>query len=522
MTDNITALRSSGDRLESDWGALAVIGRQIDNKQLLHSLCLASRLFNSEFTRYLYRKIERLDGISPANPHLRHTKILIPSDADSDDAGEGLNYKTREILYRMPLLDTFVWADGRMLETETIEVLRASCPRVKDLRLNRCPLTEDHITDWLLDEEPGWFSVFENAMKPYRLHLSAFHNLTYLALHDIYDDLYHDRRQISRVLCQSPKLRGLELSLSRRDVIGRMISQSEGQCFGFFDQLCLDYAGGGGQPLQLKTLKLGHSIYALDESSLQRLTELTYLEEVHIHTTGILFNDLEWFHPANCPNLRLLSAARYWGGMLGLLCKFAKHKSHSRKLALSFPPLRGDALLSSRNVDAGPLLRRREEFPGLPMQMRMLDLSLDRNKIYLNGFGTRESDLQFASQVLEDLVASNGNSLEGLTLRLPAKNKKGGMGGGYNNITEQDLVSAVSGLSKLTQLCLDGAGSWRLDDTTMMAEQVAVACPTLKYLRNEWECWKILRDEEGGVELEELTRDEWEKVELFSFTIMRP
>lgn len=83
---------------------------QIRSRKVLRTLCLTNKLFNREFTVFLYRELDvPVDKIDPASPHLVYTRTLIvtPESSLAQDK-DGLNKTAQRVLARTRCLESFV------------------------------------------------------------------------------------------------------------------------------------------------------------------------------------------------------------------------------------------------------------------------------------------------------------------------------------------------------------------------------------------------------------------------------
>lgn len=167
--------------------------------------------------------------------------------------------------------------------------------------------------------------------------LTVFTGLEELSLDGLYEELPWWKSQIVQVLKNSPGLRRLELSLSA-DTLERYDNWKERKKFtNFFDELCEEYGETGSEPLSIQSLKLGSAVFPYEASSIEKLTNLRELEELHIQNGRVSVNGdfdpeapavielyiededeesgicFDIFGPAHCPNLRRLTAFEYRG-----------------------------------------------------------------------------------------------------------------------------------------------------------------------------------------------------------------
>jgi len=188
----------------------------------------------------------------------------------------------------------------------TLDLLHQSCRRLKGIHI------------YYADPIPG---------RPRGPDLSGFRNLQYLTLHTFNDGLPAWMAQVARLLLVSPDLKGLDLSVSRATSSPPFEFNGKDGIGCFFDRLCDSYGAVGGKPLQLRSLRCGRGIYPKSHSSLAKLMDLAYLEELEITNGpkswdrvsifGIWSSDaklrssieFDSFKPQHCPNLRRLSVS---------------------------------------------------------------------------------------------------------------------------------------------------------------------------------------------------------------------
>jgi hypothetical protein len=353
--------------------------------------------------------------------------------------------------------------------------------------------------------------------------LTVLKDLQHLTLEYLYDDLSGWMSQLLQILKRSPGLQTLSLGLATETIV-RVGDEEQGHLyFDFFGRLCEGYAEAGGSPLPLRTLRCGTALYPMDSGSLTKLTDLAYLEEIYIENQGIyddkdyiaLYEDgsggsgivFDAFGPQNCPNLSRFSAAQYKRDIHDYLCTIPE--PFARRLAVSFET-------QDEEYEMEKLIREDPDYPSLPLQLRMMDLELDRLQ-WLNN----DEDTIPADQVFEDLITNNAEALEGLTVHL-RENK--GADGGFDDL--DILGNALGRLPNLTQLALDVDrkprqwGGVTQDMMLRAAERLAaVAAPRLRYINVRHRSWKILRGSEGSWRLEKMDRREKQDVELLCHSI---
>ena len=354
--------------------------------------------------------------------------------------------------------------------------------------------------------------------------LTVFCGLEELTLDNLCEELPWWRDTIVELLKNSPELKKLGLSLSAA-TIGTAARYDEGDTFnGFFFHLCNDFWAAGAPPLRLRSLKCGTGIIPDDAESLQWLTDLKYLEEVHIENTGVFhYIDaismydgdeesgivFEALGPAQCPNLRRLTVYQYRGDVHELFAA-SDDPAWARQVALSVVEP-NDAL------EPAWLLRPSEKYPSLPLHLRMLDVNLDREELYLvdeDGLQVPPEDVPTVSQVLEDLVAGDGGALEGLTVHFPRDPGDDLISSLLESVT--DTLPRLTGLAQLS-VVLPGLMNYNFDEKTeSTARRLAAAASRVRYIKVENRSWRVWRDRNGTVRLEELEDREISDVELFS------
>jgi hypothetical protein len=352
--------------------------------------------------------------------------------------------------------------------------------------------------------------------------LADFSGLQELTLDNLYEELPWWRSQIVEVLKNSPSLQKLKLSLAT-ETLFRYADLGERFDFeDFFDRLCDEYAETGAAPLRLLSLHLGTAVYPYKADSPKKLTDLRFLEEVHIENCGVwhrgamvidMYNDEEdsgiafgAFGPAHCPNLRRLSLAEYQRDVHEFVAIIGD-TSFTRKLAISSQSMDGGYELAA-------LLRPDPNYPFLPLHLRMLNIELQRDQIRLfdeDGADLGNEDIPRAEQVLEDLVSGDDGTLEGLAVHLKEDRRC------FERL--ELLVDTVSQLANLTQLAVVASmyaeREMGVEALESAAHRLATAAPRLRYIRMYESYWRVWRNRDDTIRLDMLDRNEADKVELF-------
>lgn len=408
----------------------------------------------------------------------------------------------------------------------TIDTLHNSCKRLQNLTIHHWP-----------SESARYFSGPE---------LSAFKNLQHLSVTHVNNDLLEWKAHIVQILRNSPTLQGLDISISCTVIYDYGYTDSPDTCKWFFDRMCDDYAAAGGQPLRLRYLGCGQGTWPSSHSSLVKLTDLEYLEDIDVHNSnmawlgtatylygyadelaecGIVFDA---FNPSHCPNLRSFATVEYRYDVHELMASFSANRAFSKKLIVRFD--------DSYYFDTICMLRPAIDHPALPLSLRML-LGLQLSRYGLSWYDGKESEKTSAAQVLNDLVSSNADSLEGLTVdveetcpeasrqdpRPPSEN--------YSFRSLEELEAALTRLPHLTQLGVNTerrfgreavVGNVSEDKVLDAARRLALASHNMVYISIYARYWRIRRQANGDVHLVELEEWEWKDVELFYYAVWKP
>ena len=117
--------------------------------------------------------------------------------------------------------------------------------------------------------------------------MAVFSGLEELTLENLYEELPWWRAQIFQVLKNSPGLQELKLSLSTKTLARYHHNEEREKYDTFFDKLCGEYGDAVAAPLRLRSLHLGTAVYPFDTGCLVALTDLKFLEEVHVENQGV-------------------------------------------------------------------------------------------------------------------------------------------------------------------------------------------------------------------------------------------
>ncbi|KAH7420129.1 hypothetical protein BKA64DRAFT_33770 [Cadophora sp. MPI-SDFR-AT-0126] len=508
--------------------ALRCLCENIQSHRLLYDLCLVNRRFNTLFSTSLYRHVHirsnnELKGLL-GNTHLTHIRRLtITEGAQHWSSALTVNELAQQLLEKMQDLKAFTWI-GIALATRTVQLLHQSCNKLKSIHVAYPAEIQGRLLGLgIADEEDQGDEDSHEARTLFRIQdFSAFANLEEVTFYNIYDDLSRWRRTLAKILKSSPRLRKLGLSLSTETIARAYHRGKSATYIDFFDRLCDEFGATGASTLQLQSLRCGSTIYPRSPASLEKLTDLSHLEEVHVQNAsvegeivylsmyeedehiGIAFDT--FLSPA-CRNLRRFTAYQLRGDVFEALCNNTDVE-WTRQLAISFEcPDEG-------NYEIAQILTEDSEFPGLPLQVRMMDL--DFNDKY-------EDEI---SDILDNLVSSNSETLEGLALHLPKHPTRHGSFAHFDLLQE-----AVGRLPKLTQIAMNlhesihGRTYTAEQLNKVEAEKLASAAHHLQYVNICWSFWRIWRpiDGEGRMSLILISLNEWERedVELFRHTIFK-
>ncbi|EPE36538.1 RNI-like protein [Glarea lozoyensis ATCC 20868] len=338
---------SAATRFASSADLLYYFGMLIMSRKLLRNYCLVSKYFNDMFTPILYAEVwfrqsnaqfllEDLP-ILLGNPALKFTRIIdveIPITHERGGQATRLaasltglfNEATQSLLEKMPNLQMFRWA-GLPLYSATVLTLQAKCLNIRTLVIRYCDLVENDLglldgltvaSYWDFDDWDHHDAFSETRALFTTQNVPYFPNLTSLEIVGLHGNLEEARKDLVKLLLQSPRLRSLNLSICT-DTIRRLQRGTAGQrkqCVEFLVYLIKDFAEAGGKPLQLKNLVLGVGVVPWkSEKSLHELVDLEYLEKVHIENNLSVFTlvksihtiDWEIFTPDHTPKLRAFS-----------------------------------------------------------------------------------------------------------------------------------------------------------------------------------------------------------------------
>jgi hypothetical protein len=286
-----------------------------------------------------------------------------------------------------------------------------------------------------------------------------------------------------------------------------IVSESDA-CMYRMDKLCYLYKAGGGSPLPLKSLELSGGLFPVSVSPLKELVDLASLQDVYVANSP--FCNLypppreisyEAFAPRHMPNLRNFRINEYRPDLHKHFCAVANtNPSFLRRLAIACKKDHSDT-----GLDLSALLRPDHLYPALPLQVRMIDLDLSRGRTYGKVY-VSEAD------VLEDVVTTNGDTLEGLAVSLV----------GYERVRRIEhplrlLEKALGRLPRLEQLSI-GTLRGLVPDLTVAERLAAAAGPRLRYLSVGGSFMRVRRN--GDPVLEMMSPLEADGVELWKYSLI--
>ncbi|EJT73633.1 hypothetical protein GGTG_07489 [Gaeumannomyces tritici R3-111a-1] len=287
---------------------LLLVAENLDRDTALFAqLCRVNRRFNAIFSPFLYRACDirttgRMSGPRTCS-HLAHTKsfsLRLPDnsgDFNLDDVASA-----PELIRKMPALETFEWA-GQPLPHDAPQALK-SCQNLKSVHITYPEEIEgDYFElaecDWDVNEQ-GWKpgidkycskKSLEYSRLFYAQDLSTLAGLESLVLEHIYGNMHLWERHLVQILRNCPDLRKLGLSVARQAIV-RCGGNGSWEMWGFLDRLCDAYSlsPGGSAPttsLQLRSLGAGTGVYVTEATSIDKLTNLSLLEEVELDVGNI-------------------------------------------------------------------------------------------------------------------------------------------------------------------------------------------------------------------------------------------
>lgn len=560
---------------------LRLLASQVRSRKQLARMRLVSRAFADVLAPVLFDQVRivRSDALWVLHDlcnfeHVGHVKQLT---VDGWDNHKGCNAALQDgLLARLPRLERFTWRQ-MPLAPDTLRVLHASCPRIKAIHvIFHKDMGERELGYGLVETTPEHLEARAQFGRP---DLSLFSSLEELTLHNLCEELPWWQAHIAQVLRRNAHtLKRLALSLSAGTCYNYSADENEEPFHYFFKELCAAFGGVAtdrqviaiGPPtlslLHLECLFLGTGIGVDDPTWLEALTDLDHLREVYVFNGGIYAHGapvrlvyegdafdgcdvaFDAFRPARCPHLRWLTVHRYQFDVYAFLAQAAAdNPAWVRRLAVSVNDMsRGFELATLLQTIAADDLDDEKQFLAAPVHLRMLEMDLQRDALELyvcKGDGEdllpTADNVPSAQQVLDDLVAGDEGTLEGLTVHLEerrAANEYGepGLGAGVEFVRLELLATNLALLTNLTQLAIQSYGAVfsksyfpevKLVDTAVF---LAAAVPSLHYIRVCQLCWRIWREDNDGdgdedktnsVRLEILEDREITDVELFGHTI---
>ncbi|EPE36546.1 hypothetical protein GLAREA_08709 [Glarea lozoyensis ATCC 20868] len=284
------------------------VANQVTNRQSLRNCCLVSKNFNTSFTPLLYSEVwfrpnNRRFLLEDLPLLLNHQALqfvraldvaveILPDDPWSwDGTSEQIevrrlcNEGVQSLLYKMPMLQIFRWAEMPPLTT-TVSALQVQCPNIHSVVIHYHNHVEGcglgHFEDLLEEgEDPKRPLKYRDAQNLFTIpSLSYFANLTRLEILRLHSDLNKARRGVLQILLKLPHLESMSLSICA-DAINRLEADRSTDHILFLVSLIEDFVQAGGKPLRLKKLILGLGVALWRKGhSLRALVDLTYLDEV--------------------------------------------------------------------------------------------------------------------------------------------------------------------------------------------------------------------------------------------------
>lgn len=514
------------------------------SRERLAPLRLVNKTFHAAVTPIFYRElycwsrspsqIERLRWLV-RSPDLAYVKSFHFFNSTSDFRFRDALQLDREqaagllIQAMPPRLKHFGW-DGA-LSAGILRDLHHSSPLVSSMQLT---FPDDFENDLILIQSsgglPDWqflLPVHARAITEHQaklrllyqgtFNLAVFSHLEVLKIGGIFGDLPWWASHLAYVFKSTPRLRELGLAVSSSTILRLGFVHNFNLQLGFFGSICKAYGEIEARRLKLRSIHFGHGVRPYSVEALEKLTDLSLLEEVYINNSSYhhVYGQpiYKAFGPSHCPNLRRFRVQVYDHATHQFLVTSA-NSTWARQVAIS-----STYHLAGQRVEPAMLLRPMT-FEGStdtygPYHFRMLEIDLVRNGHPIPG---RLLPAISAREVLESVTQNDNGALEGLVLSLPVRKFTGSVGLGFF----QDILDAVPKLANLAQLGL--ASDLDDDETTKfepildkVARDLAAASPSLRYLQVFHRHYKIHRARRRKAKLRVMEEPaEIDAVELFS------
>lgn len=359
-------------------------------------------------------------------------------------------------------------------------------------------------------------------------------------------NLLEERARVVRVLINCPQLDHLGLSISPRAICEDGLNQRWERYWLWFDELCDKYEEDGGQPLRLKSIFFGEFIFPTRLTSLPKLSDVSYIEQINMDNLSHLFlceqdsvslrpiNRLppiafDTFEPPKCPRLDRFTVNHNSRAVIILLNKFPKtpQPAGARPMAV---------LLSTKYYDWDPrpknvLLDTLDEATGHSLLSRTAHLQLGTKnmdyELLYRGPGTEPLMLpsvkwhfSLADQTIRILTSPRHRALKGLSVEL----KDLGHDITMNSQGWTRLKTTIRQLPCLTELAVNtcrepcdclSQGVWDKQKSYLDIDSLALDAPGLKFINFRCGYWRVWPQGNGGRLLERLERHEISAVELF-------
>ncbi|OAA44603.1 FK506-binding protein 2 precursor [Beauveria brongniartii RCEF 3172] len=306
---------------------LNLIGDHVNNKKLLYDLCLVSRHFNYIFSKRLWRRLEFDDlnthcftdderrGIILQSPSLEHTRILICGVCGSAGLYQyGVNRvfqewvaELAELVQKLPNLESIVACELDVPDDIMLALSNATSLKSLVFHFTR------EIQEFLLMRDNPDLDIMQalGHGRPCCI-LPPFENLTRLSLLEIFGELSYWLEWVLDLLCRSPSLEYLSLSIGFGTEVA-ILDQMSGPdasipCHTFFSDLCNKYGNQSSKQLKLRTLRLKEPLRCPNLPTLSKSTDTTYLEDIYVDTSSSkVIPALDVLSPNATPSLRHLT-----------------------------------------------------------------------------------------------------------------------------------------------------------------------------------------------------------------------
>ncbi|KAI1110065.1 hypothetical protein F5Y14DRAFT_444232 [Nemania sp. NC0429] len=390
----------------------------------------------------------------------RVTSLIISRGALEGTWPERVNSSVCQVLAEARNLREIIWI-GIPLAAGTLDTLRRCCRRIKSIHVEFPGNMEEMVLglsiadDELEDDEPD-------------------EDIESLHVYNIFDDLRRFREDLVNVLREAPNLRSLGLSLATETVARCYNAGQAGQYEGWFDRFCGEYTGSGAPRLRLESLICGTAIYHMNSGALANVTDIASLEQVHVENRDV---------SREGKYISIYDSNEH----SGIAFKSVLSKESRKLRRFSAFQFREDIMEARGGIDDPNITRQlalsfaNQEYPHFPLQLRMVDLDLQR----------QDWEEFTAESIIDSLVAGKQDALKGLMVHLP---EEPATDEGFAHL---DIIGyALRSLANLGQLFIGmdkfGRGRSELTEAQLQhsAKMLATAVPQIRFIGIYWMFWK--------------------------------